>query len=213
MSSIALPVLRTPVAKYAAGAAVALCAAALYLLPNRLAGADGALLPLTTFDRLVPFLPWTGWIYAAVYVFLVTAFVGMRDLAVATRFLYACLFAQIVAAVVFVAFPTVYPRELFPLPHGAAGSDLALVVFWRGLDTPANCFPSLHVSTCVLCLAAYERGPLRRFRYVALAAAMLLVASTLTFKQHYLVDLVGGGLLGLASYRIFFRWPRVQLAG
>ena len=213
MSSLTLPTLRTSAAKYAAGAVVAVCAAALYLLPNRLAANAGTLLPLTTLDGLVPFLPWTGWIYAAVYVFLVTAFVGMRDLAVATRFLYACLFAQIVAAVVFVVFPTMYPRELFPLPHGAAGSDLALVAFWRGLDTPANCFPSLHVSTCVLCLAAYESGPLRRFRYVAVAAAMLLIASTLTFKQHYVVDLVGGGLLGLASYGIFFRWPRLQLAG
>jgi len=213
MSRFTLPVLRTPAAKYAAGTIVALCAAALYLLPNRMAGGAAVELPLTSLDRLVPFWPWTGWIYASVYVFLATAFASMRDLAVATRFLYACVFAQVVAAVVFLAFPTAYPRELFPLPYGAAASDIALVTFWRNLDAPANCFPSLHVSTAVLCLAAYETGPLRRFRYVALAATVLLVASTLTFKQHYLADLVGGGMLGLASYWLFFRWPRLQLAG
>lgn len=207
-----LPVLPSPGWKYAAGIVVAVCAAALYLLPNRMAGTDAVMLPLTAADRLVPFWPWTGWIYASVYAFLAIAFVGMRDLAVASRFLYACLFTQLAAAAVFVAFPTVYPRELFPLPYGATASDAALVGFWRGLDAPANCFPSLHVSTCVLCLAAYGTGPLRRFRYVAAAAAALLIASTLTFKQHYVVDLVGGGALGLSSYWIFFRWPRIRLA-
>lgn len=213
MSSLSLPALRSPAWKYAAGIVVALCAAALYLLPNRMAGSEAIALPLTYADRQVPFWPWTGWIYASVYAFLAIAFVGMRDLAVASRFLYACLFAQIVAAAVFVAFPTVYPREMFPLPYGASASDVELVGFWRGLDTPANCFPSLHVSTCMLCFAAYGSGPLRRFRYAAAAAAALLVASTLTFKQHYVVDLVGGAALGLASYWVFFRWPRVRLAG
>ena len=210
---VTLPVLPSPGWKYAAGVVVALCAAALYLVPNRMAGGDAVMLPLTAADRLIPFWPWTGWIYASVYAFLAIAFVGMRDLAVASRFLYACLFAQLVAAAVFVAFPTVYPRELFPLPYGAAANDAALVGFWRSLDTPANCFPSLHVSTCVLCLAACEAGPLRRFRHVAGVVAVLLVASTLTFKQHFVVDLVGGVALGLASYWIFFRWPRVRLAG
>lgn len=210
---ITLPVLPSAGWKYAAGAFVALCATPLYMLPNRMAGSDAVTLPLTAVDNLVPFWPWTGWIYAAVYLFLLVTFVGMKDLGVASRFLYACLFAQLVAAVVFVAYPTVYPRELFPLPHGALGSDAALVAFWRQLDAPANCFPSLHVSTVVLCLAVYGSEPLRRFRYVAAAAALLLVASTLTFKQHYAVDLVGGAALGLVSYAVFFRWPRVRLAG
>jgi len=38
------------------------------------------------------------------------------------------------------------------------------------------------------------------------------VASTLTFKQHYAIDLAGGAALGLAGYGIFFRWSRIRLA-
>lgn len=210
---LTLPVLPSTGWKYAAGVAVALCAAVLYLVPNRLGVAHAVALPLTHAEQLLPFWPWTGWIYNAVYVFLLVSFAGMRDLAVASRFLYACLFTQVVAAAVFVAFPTVYPRDLFPLPAGAGAGEVALVELVRAIDRPVNCFPSLHVSTCVLCLAAYAHAPLRRYRHVALAAALLLVASTLTFKQHYAIDLVGGAALGLAAYGIFFRWSRVRLAG
>lgn len=212
-AGLTLPVLPSAGWKYAAGIVVALCAAVLYLVPNRMVAEHAVTLPLTAVEQLLPFWPWTGWIYNAIYLFLLASFAGMRDLAVASRFLYACLFTQVVAATVFVAFPTVYPRELFPLPAGAGASEAALVDFIRSMDQPVNCFPSLHVSTCVLCLAAYAHEPLRRYRHWAIAASILLVASTLTFKQHYAIDLAGGAALGLAAYWIFFRWPRVRLAG
>jgi membrane-associated phospholipid phosphatase len=211
-AGLTLPVLPSAGWKYAAGAVVALCAAVLYLVPNRMVVEHAVALPLTSAERMLPFWPWTGWIYNAIYVFVLASFAGMRDLAVASRFLYACLFTQVIAAAVFVAFPTVYPRDLFPLPAGVGASEAALVELVRGIDRPVNCFPSLHVSTCVLCLAAYAHEPLRRYRHVALAVALLLVASTLTFKQHYAVDLAGGAALGLAGYGIFFRWSRIRLA-
>ncbi|MGZ5124114.1 MAG: hypothetical protein ACXWC1_15060 [Burkholderiales bacterium] len=40
---------------------------------------------------------------------------------------------------------------------------------------------------------------------------MLFSVSTLTFKQHYVVDVVTGLGLGLVSYWIFFRWGTVEL--
>lgn len=212
-AGLTLPLLPSAGWKYAAGLVVALCAAMLYLVPNRMGVDHAVTLPLTHAELLLPFWPWTGWIYNAIYLFLLASFAGMRDLAVASRFLYACLFTQVVAAAIFLAFPTVYPRDLFPLPAGVAASEAALVDFIRRMDQPVNCFPSLHVSTCVLCVAAYAHEPLRRYRHLAIAASILLVASTLTFKQHYAVDLAGGAALGLASYGIFFRWSRIRLAG
>ena len=212
-ASITLPMLPSAGWKYAAGAIVALCAAVLYLVPNRIGVDHAVTLPLTQAELLLPFWPWTGWIYNAIYLFLLASFAGMRDLAVASRFLYACLFTQMVAATVFVAYPTVFPRDLFPVPVGTAASEAALVELVRNFDRPVNCFPSLHVSTCVLCLAAYAHEPLRRYRPLAIVASILLVTSTLTFKQHYAIDLAGGAVLGLAAYGTFFRWSRLRLSG
>jgi len=203
---LVLPGLRTMGWKYAAGFGTAVLASPLYMLPNQMTAASATLLPLTSLDLAVPYWPWTGWIYGAVYLFLVVAFVGMRDLIVATRFLYACLFTQVIAAMCFVAFPTRYPRELYPLPTDTTPDAAAMVGFFHALDAPLNCFPSLHVSTCVLCLAAFQIPPMRRWRWCADIASALLIVSTLTFKQHYLVDVFGGAVLGLAMYAIFFRW-------
>src|SRR5438477_1469495 len=112
MRKLLLPALRTQRAKYVAGVLCVLLAAALYLLPNRF-HATPMRLPLTDVDTMVPFLPATGWLYASAYVLLLWAFFGMRDLQRTTRFLYACTFVQIVAAMVFVLYPIEYPRELF----------------------------------------------------------------------------------------------------
>jgi membrane-associated phospholipid phosphatase len=36
-------------------------------------------------------------------------------------------------------------------------------------------------------------------------------ASTLTFKQHYFVDVVGGAALGVAAWWLCFRWKGLRL--
>jgi membrane-associated phospholipid phosphatase len=205
-SSLHLPAVATPGAKYAAGAACLLLAAALYLLPNRAPLLAPLTLPLTAIDTAVPFWPASGWAYAAVYLLLAWTFVELRDFAQASRFLYACLFAQALAAAVFIACPTAYPRELFPVPEDTHPLNAALVEFWRWLDAPVNCLPSLHVAVTVLCLAQRKRS------LAVVAVGVALCLSTLTFKQHYAVDLLAGLALGAASYALFFRCRRVVVA-
>ena len=71
-----------------------------------------------------------------------------------------------------------------------------------------NCLPSLHVSTVTLCVCAL-RG--RRWFAPALLAGIPIALSTLTFKQHYVADVVAGLVLGLASWWLCFRWSGLQL--
>jgi membrane-associated phospholipid phosphatase len=208
--TILLPAIRSHGAKYTAGVLCILISALLYLVPNTLYTSSGAGLTLSALDRSVPFLPATGWLYASIYLFLLWTFVRMRDLNRVSRFLYACVFAQFAAAVVFVCYPVIYPRELFPVPAGTHAWNEAFVYFWHRIDGPANCVPSLHVSTSLLCAVAFERTR-RRDAAIVFALAVLFSMSTLTFKQHYFVDVVTGLGLGLISYWIFFRWRRVEL--
>lgn len=203
---IRLPVLRSQRAKWIAGAACALLSAVLYLGSNRWHAAPMHL-PLTPLDTWVPFLPASGWLYASVYALLLWAFVVVDGLDRATRLLYALTAVQVVAALVFVFFPIVYPRELVALPAGTWPIHADLVAFWRRIDSPANCLPSLHVTTCLLSLIAFRTGPARRWLPAAALLAALSIASTLTFKQHYAVDLVAGLVLSGIAHRVFFRSP------
>ncbi len=72
---------------------------------------------------------------------------------------------------------------------------------------PYVCFPSMHVALSILpallSLRAF-RSPF--FKAFSLASAVLISLSTLTLKEHFLVDSVAGAALALATYS--FVWVR-----
>ncbi len=197
-----LPCIGTVRGKFIAAAATAAICAAMYFVPQHVHRGAPLLLPLTAVDRWVPFWPTSGLIYFSMFPLLVGTFLAIRNLHQATRFLYACLFAQTIAMACFLLWPTQYPRELFALPSTTSAVGAALVGFCRSNDAAVNCLPSLHVSTVVLCISAL-RGS--RLFLPAMLAGIPLAASTLTFKQHYLVDVIAGALLGMIASFVFLR--------
>jgi len=60
----------------------------------------------------------------------------------------------------------------------------------------------------VLCIATQRHCTPGGKRAVPLGlpAGLAMIASTMTFKQHYLVDVLAGAALGLASWWLCFRW-------
>jgi membrane-associated phospholipid phosphatase len=180
----------------------------MYFIPQHWRFAAAVELPLTALDRAIPFWPASGVVYFGAFVFLAAAFLALRDRGQATRFLYASLLAQSIGMVVFLFWPTAYPREVFPLPASAGALGAALVHYVRATDAPVNCLPSLHVCTATLCALAL-RGS-RGFS-AGLCIAVLCAASTLTFKQHYVVDVISGALLGIAAWWVCFRWRGLQV--
>jgi membrane-associated phospholipid phosphatase len=125
--------------------------------------------------------------------------------------LYALAFCQILAAGIYMLAPLRFPREAFALPADTWSLNRQATAFWHAIDAPVNCLPSLHVTTALLCLWAFNDEPLRPYRAAALLLAALTIASTLTFKQHYVVDLLGGALLAALGWTLFFS-RRVQVA-
>ena len=160
-----------------------LLCAALYLAPNRLGGTPGAL-PLTALDLAVPLWPASVWLYAAMHGLLGWAFFGTADPRRASRLLYALAFCQILATGIYTLAPLRFPREAFALPADTWSLNRQATAFWHAIDAPVNCLPSLHVTTALLCLWAFNAEPLRRYRAGALLLAASTIASTLTFKQH-----------------------------
>jgi membrane-associated phospholipid phosphatase len=153
------------------------------------------LLAPTRLDLLVPFLPWTVWVYLGQFPLTFLALWRAADDRTRTRTFYAMAAATLLAAAVFLGWPTTGERPRLRPPGPSA---LALEALDR-VDVPNNWFPSLHVALAALAatgLAAHGR----RAGAAAGAAAALVAASTLTTKQHLAVDGAGGLAVAAVAY-------------
>jgi membrane-associated phospholipid phosphatase len=108
-----------------------------------------------------------------------------------------------VAGVCFLLFPG---DLLFPSDEDA-GMWGGLVGFAKRLALTYNLAPSLHVALCAVCVAAYTRRAPHAGRVLLWLWAAAVGASTLVLHQHYVVDVVSGYALALASVRLGYdRW-------
>jgi membrane-associated phospholipid phosphatase len=204
-----LPVPRDARGLFLAAAVTVLVCALMYFIPQRWHWGEASVLPLSSLDRAVPFWPLSGLLYFGAFVLLLLTFIALwPDRERAAHFLCASLLAQTLGMLCFLLWPTAYPRGLYPLPSSHSGLGVALVRWCRAHDGAVNCLPSLHVSTVVICVSAL-RGS--RWFVPALLASVPVALSTLTFKQHYVVDVAAGALLGLFASWVCFR-PRGRIS-
>jgi membrane-associated phospholipid phosphatase len=205
---VTLPAFRSLPGLCAAAVTTVLVCAAMYFIPQHWHFARPVELPLTALDRVIPFWPVSGLVYYGAFLFQLAVFLALPDRERATRYLYAALVAQVIGMTCFLCWPVEYPRELYPLPASAGALGASLVQHVRASDASVNCLPSLHVSSVTLCALA-----MRGSRWFG-AAAMIALAcavSTLTFKQHYAVDVITGAALGAAAWWLCFEWKGLRL--
>ncbi|WP_372237572.1 phosphatase PAP2 family protein [Enhygromyxa salina] len=163
-------------------------------------------LPLTSLDRAVPFVPWTVWLYGTITWVSLIAWLTIPTRADGARLMTTILIASATCALVFVLVPTSFPRELYPLTEldSASARELARV---RDADSPTNCLPSLHVAlawgialTWADTLKRRTAGGARAWRWIARGAPLVWAATisvtTLTTKQHFVVDVPSGMIVG-----------------
>lgn len=184
--------------------------AVVYGIGNHLPLSAPRLLPMTAIDEWTPFIPASVFLYVSDYALAFVAFLGLQRRESVVRFLWVFMTCVVVASVIHWVFPTTYPREHFPIPADVDPlSGLALKVL-RFFDSPNSCLPSLHVATATgSALLVYRENP-RRAAWL-FGWALVVCAATLTAKQHYLVDVIGGWVLLVV---VFFavdtvreRWP------
>jgi membrane-associated phospholipid phosphatase len=201
---LSLPLFIGPQNKIVVGCITFLFAGAIYLLANHHPIFEPQLLAMTSFDRAIPFLPWTVLIYVSEYIYFAAVYLLCRNTLNVNRVVYSVVAIQLVSVSIFMAWPTTYPRELFPLP-----ADLNPLVRWvftnlRNGDAPTNCCPSLHVSSVFLCGMVFINEQ-REKLWPFMIWATLIGLSTLTTKQHYIVDVVTGLAMALLFHWIFYR--------
>ncbi len=165
-------------------------------------------MPLTALDRLIPFQPAALVPYVSLWLYVGIApglLLSLRQLLV-----YALWNAALCLTGLgfFYFIPTAVPPLL-------AEPDLlrypAFAVL-QGVDAAGNACPSLHVATAMFA-AIWVNHLLRQVGAPALLRAlnagwfMLIVYSTLAIKQHVVLDVVAGALLGVAFALAALRRP------
>jgi membrane-associated phospholipid phosphatase len=206
---VRLPLFLTAGNKFPVGAVMFFLAVALYLPVNHFPAFEPQLLPLSWADRAVPFLPNTVWIYISEWFFFIFVYSMARDLTNLNKYFYSFLALQVVSIAIFWVWPTTYPRGEYPLPD-----DLNALTWYafnqlRTVDTPGNCCPSLHVSSVYLSSFIYLDEQRGKFPFFFIWAT-LIALSTLTTKQHYVMDLVTGLLLAILCYWFFHKYAEYR---
>ena len=190
---------------------------ALYFLIQSLIQTGGYNL-LTEMDLKIPFIPHFIWIYHTIIpVILATGLIVLQKRNIFLALIFASIFAGIVLCSFYVLFPAFYPREALADTTTMSGW---LIEWTRAIDGPHNTFPSGHVTFAWLLvffanLSQYVKEN-QWLRFVYILWAILISISTLTLKQHYIVDVISGfalaSLIYFLSKRLFVReQPSEQL--
>lgn len=156
-------------------------------------------------DHLIPFLPWTIFVYSWVYSQMFYPLFTIRGEDLFWRTVKAFIFIVCVDLVVYWLYP-VTASGFRPEHTDIAGASFVdwgvkLTFF---LDPPTNLFPSQHLSSAILaCIAAWMAKP--AWGKLILPLAILISVSILTMKQHYIADGIGACVLTFVAWWIFLR--------
>lgn len=204
-----LPLFLTRQNKIQAGVPFFIAAAIIYMITNHFPLSEPQLLPMTWFDQAIPLIPHTIWIYLSEYPFFLLVYASIRDFDNANKYLYSFITLTIFSAIIFEIWPTTYPRDAYPLPENLDWLTNFAFTTMRNADQPNNCCPSLHVSGVYLSVFIFLDDQRKKLPFF-LTWGTLIALSTLTTKQHYLIDVVTGFLLAVACYWVFHRYVKYR---
>ncbi len=147
-------------------------------------------------DALIPFIPEWSLIYALTFFYwVICAMVLMLQDREACFRMYAGLgIAEILCAVIFIAYPTVMTRpEIQSTAYGAK-----LLSQFYASDIPVNLFPSMHCMMSYMLFRdlMYCENVKKPYVIAAGLFVALVCSSTFFVKQHYVLDSISGIVLG-----------------
>jgi membrane-associated phospholipid phosphatase len=175
-----------------------------YFIPNLFVVFPTHSVVLTRFDHWVELQPAWIWFYISYYPLLILAYFITTGLPAQRVYFGAIALSAVVGFFVFLFFPTVISRDLYPW-HGANDWSTQMLAHIRAADVPVNCLPSMHVCMSFIAVSCISLVCGRVGRLLLWAWFLAICYSTMATKQHYFVDLVAGFALGLTCTAIFLR--------
>jgi membrane-associated phospholipid phosphatase len=172
-----------------------------YILVGMAVHGRPATVPAIWIDRALPLRPEWSLVYLSLFLAALLPVFVIHQQEHVHRTILAFLAAWLIGLACFLLFPTVSSRPKPPLGEGF--NDWLLRAIYSS-DVKYNCLPSLHVAQVYIAALScniVHRGVGR----AALVWATLVAVSTLFTKQHYVLDVITGFLLGAGCYWAFLR--------
>ena len=156
----------------------------------------------TSLDDMIPVVYPTVVIYFGCYIFWIINYILIyrRSREYAYRFFVADFLSRIVCLVFFLCYPTTLVR---PAVEGE-GIFYDAIRFLYKIDAPTNLFPSIHCLVswfCFIGIISDIKIP-KWYKVMSFLIAVAVFVSTLTTRQHVIVDVVGGVVLAQICYLI-----------
>ena len=164
----------------------------------------------TEFDSIVPFLPWTVLIYFGCYILWGINYYlcSKADSTMRDRYFCADFLSKAICLILFLGIPTTNIR-----PDIATDQNIfnILMRFLYWIDSADNLFPSIHCLVSWLCwIGVRNRKDIHiAYRYFTLFAAVAVCLSTLTTRQHVIVDVFSGIIIAELCYFIS-GYPKIR---
>lgn len=159
-------------------------------------------------DHAIPFRPVWVWPYLSVFSLYLVPLLVAKDRKLINLVITSYLTLLLVCYAVFWFYPVLCPR---PIIFGSSLTDWTLGLVYNN-DRPWNCFPSSHCAIALMAaLILLEVKPL--YGAVGMFLALMVGASTLFTKQHFLVDVLAGFLVAFLVYYVCFKQPLIDLLG
>jgi len=149
----------------------------------------------------IPLVPVFEFPYASAYVLPLVLVWRRPEAARLGRLVRAFAITLVSAYTIYLLLPVYFPRPTLT-GHSLATRLLA----FEYLDKPYNNFPSLHVGIAIL--VAFACADDRRLRRWLPPLVALIAVSTVFVKQHYILDVLAGAALAIASWRLAACRPR-----
>lgn len=159
---------------------------------------------VTNADKAVPLikafvLPYLLW-YPFILFFLV--YFLKKDVKIYYTALFSLVIGYLCCYLIYFLFQTYVPR---PVIHGNTILDKLLNIVYMS-DEPFNCFPSIHVmSSYIIVLGTIMlKNSNKKVKALVIIFAVAIILSTQFIKQHVILDVLSGILLGSLVYKISY---------
>lgn len=156
----------------------------------------------SSFDNKIPLVPIFVLIYFGSYVFWIANYIlSCRvNKEHCYRFITADMLGKFICFIIYIAFPTTNVRPNI----AASGIFVDMLKFLYSIDPANNLFPSIHCLVSWYCYAGIRNSKTvpKWYKYFSLFIAIMICISTVTTKQHVIIDVIGGVLLAEITWQL-----------
>ncbi|WP_242950772.1 phosphatase PAP2 family protein [Clostridium felsineum] len=160
---------------------------------------------LTTFlDNKIPVVPIFTVIYLGSYIFWIINYLLISRINKNScyRLIMADLLGKLICGIIYIVFPTTNIRPNLV----SSGIFVDMLKFLYSVDAANNLFPSIHCLVSWYCFAGLRNCKTipKWYRAFSFFVAIMICISTVTTKQHVIIDVFGGIILAELTWQLSY---------